>query len=172
MKLLGVLFITYLLFATVDWKEAIDDKIKTIELNLSLIKEFYKSDSIDTTLMQIYTYKNFSKVRMYDSKNIELTFYKEGNFIFASRTIINLPRLYKGVQSINKKGFYVHESKTYFKNKKEGLEYSRAIPRSHNESRDSLVVELQKLKYDSTIITSQDYRNTYKLYKSFLKVLK
>lgn len=172
MKLFVISFLTIFILQSSNWRQKVQDQIKMIDKDSILIKEVRKSDSIDTALIQFYTYKSFSKVQMYGSNKVGLTFYKEGNFIFASRTIINLPRFSKGVQPINKKGFYVHEYKTYFKNKKEGLEYSRAIPGSHNDNRDSLIVELQNLKYDSSIIDNQDYRNTYKLYKSFLKVLK
>lgn len=165
MKLIGIILVIPLLYSTLNWKETIEKKMESIDLHSTLTKQTYKTDSIENVLVQTYKYNKFSKTQVTVNSNYCFTFYKEGGFIFASKTIFRLPVFRKGRAHLNNKDFYLHEMKHYFKKKKTGVKYSREILGNDNTNIDSLAIELQKLKYESTITTKEDYREIHKRYK-------
>ena len=140
-------------------KNGIDKKLKLISL-IDNKSKLNKSVSDSVLSFKIYSYKNYNKIDgnsnfMCDTSHIEL--YLENDSIFAFKEFIIADYLLlKGGRDKKTEIGEISEFKIIVLDDKKGVKISRKIPYFENSNKDSLMLEINKVKFDTTNIETQD----------------
>ena len=173
MRILFILLsITF--FSDLNWLSETEIIINEIN-SKSKIQSFKKNETdIDKIIITKYKLKEYSKLEITIKRNeidtLNFQYYSKKDFVFANLTYYIAPYfLQKGVQYPGRSQGNLKEEKIYFKNKNEGLKFSRSLEYFENSNIDSLKLALQKNKFDTTSIGNDEYLEIASRYKRMSK---
>jgi len=172
MKLL--LILSLLAYTVPDyWIRDVERRVELFDVESHLIKEKTDTSGFDCLIARKYKSGNLEKLHLAGKSEgidtIDVKFYTKGKFIYAQLELVITGYLQKGQPAEDQPANYIEESKTYYKNKKEGILLNRIIDYGENADLDSLKYVLSTMKFDTVILTAEHYQRTVNRFKKSKK---
>lgn len=155
------LFITFLIALPSGWIEESQTTINTIDKDAVLKKTKLTENDGERVCYSRFKLENQEKIevvttgRFVDSMIVH--YYSEGAALFASRVYLIADYFHKGAYYEGRPEGEITEIRKYYKTEQKGIQLKRSVDYFPNSNRDSLHVELQKLPFDTLILTNEDY---------------
>lgn len=155
------------------WIRDRERRIELFDAESKLVKEKADTSGYDCLIARKYKNGKLKKLHLAGKSEgidtIDVKFYTKGNFVYAQLELVITSYLQKGQSAEDQPSNYIEESKTYFKNKKEGILFTRSIGYHENADLDSLKYELSLMKFDTLELTAEHYKRTVKRLKKSKK---
>ena len=169
--LLFLLSLTFL--NNVEWVNDLNSTIEKINKEAIIKKEKSNKTKSEQTVIKKYKLKDYKKIELNGSGTFIDTFnfqyFSKGNFVFAQMDFIIADYFHKGANYSGRAKGEITENKFYFKNEKEGIKLRRTIDYYENSNIDSLIPDLQRKNFDTTLIGNDEYLVTKKSFKKISK---
>lgn len=164
---------TFIFFAilNIDWIKQVEKTIDQIDRNATQVDRTEMKEKDAKSILSQSKFDDFSKMALEyahgDLMDIAVNYYAKDDFIFAHFVKGKEVILYKRQKRENDPVSILIESKTYFKNEKEGIRKSRQIKVHTNDNIESLNLQLQKKEFETHILNYEDYQ---RMKKDYLKL--
>jgi hypothetical protein len=134
----------------------IEEEFETADKNGKTIYKKYSTGSKYRTLIQ-YEYEELM--------DVQISFYESNSFLFAEIIHGKSPTIDKLEESQSDNHSILLETRTYFKNKSEGIRMTREIKVFENDDFNELENKLKGIKFRTEKIGEKEYRNLIERYR-------
>ena len=163
-------FLSVILFFSIqtEWFKNTEKSILNIDRNVKLISEFEKIDKDGKTIIKKYkTEKEAKTVIQYkygESMNIDISFYENRSQLFAEITKGKTGLIYKRKRQKNEPYAVLLESRTYFKDKTQGIKKYREIKVYENSNIEKLKITLESTAFEIKKIGEKEFQDLKEKY--------
>jgi hypothetical protein len=169
-----ILSIILLIFIQSDWTENIEKSISRINKKGKLENEFEKKDKDGITIFRKYSAgketKSNVKYKYGKLMDIDISFYENGELIFAEIISGKDVLIYKKKRLKDEPYAVLIENITYFKSNKEGIKKTRKIKVFENSNIEKLKKELKKIEFETEKIGEKEYLTLKEKYNRISKI--
>ena len=153
--------IVFIFGLQVDWLEQTKELIVDVDNNLILVNTKLEEEKSGTITKKEFIADQIKKVELNidypGSINLEINYYDKEGFIFGEIIKGTTVLLYKRNRLEDEPYASIIESRTYFKNKNEGIKLTRELSLYEGDDIENIQKKLQKMEFEKQLLVSDDY---------------